>query len=191
MGDGFLAYWPCELYVNDSEPGATMSELGNLLDTACYRHWKGQGPNEYVSPPRAVESAQAYGVASCLQVAEELVKSFQEVFIPQFRRTTRNFLSATGLTAGVDIGEVLMVSMGDELAIVGHPIVGAVRATGAGDKGEIIANTPVWAAVRNATGPDAARAVAFINEAYRFSRRDISTKEYDQEAYAVTGNRKR
>jgi class 3 adenylate cyclase len=189
MGDGFLAYWPCELFISNGE--GESSALDGLLTDAYLRQWEGDVDTDLTLRPTTLASAQAYAVASCLRVAKLLIQSFSTTFLPQFRRTTRNFLSDTGLTVGLDLGEVLMVSVGGEMSIVGHPIVGAVRMTAEGAKGEIVTNTPVWAALRDATGADAARVVIHVNRKYDFSRRQITTKEYTQEAYFVTGNRNR
>ena len=63
--------------------------------------------------------------------------------------------------------------------------------TGGGGKGEIVANTPVWASLRNATGEDAVEALARISDSYEFVRCDVATKEYVQEAYKVIRRRDR
>ena len=113
MGDGFLAYWPCMLYLPDGSRG-NPSPLSDLLLSACRDHWNGARLTGPPQMPVRLESAQVYGVASCLHVAEQLIDSFSAEFLPQFRRSTRNFRSDTGLTVGVDVGEVLMVMMGTE-----------------------------------------------------------------------------
>lgn len=198
MGDGFLAYWPCELYlpqthIEDGARSRTDARLSDALVDISHTYIAGEewksSPTDF-PVPNNLGAAKLYGVASALRVSTLLVDAFTSRFLPGFRRTTRNLRADTGLTVGIDVGDVLLVSMGSEMSIVGHPIVGAVRMTSGGLRGEVIANMSVESAIRSARLGESAAMLSHVNTGHRLSRFEMDTKEYRLEAYRVSVNSK-
>lgn len=187
MGDGFLAYWPCDLFWQHPE-GGELAE-GNLvarhlLEVASL-HMKSAGAQaDIVGPPHDdPEAAVLYGLACGLGAASLLIRTFESTHKPAFRRTTRNFRSDTGLTIGVDYGDVRLVQLGEEISVVGHPVVGAVRMTSTGTAGQMIANGMVGELVRAAPATSDGMPLGYINRRFTYDPIVVSTKEYQQEAY--------
>lgn len=65
---------------------------------------------------------------------------FREIVIEDLRRNTRNFPVRVGLSIGVDGGPLNLVSVSNDLTIVGPPVVGAVRMVSAAEPYETIVN---------------------------------------------------
>lgn len=86
-----------------------------------------------------------------------------------FRQNSRNFPSEAGLAIGVDVGEVNPTIINRELAIVGSPVVGAVRMVSAAEAGGTMCNVGFGQLILGAKqGPAGAEMVP----------RQVATKEY-------------
>lgn len=184
MGDGFLAYWPCRLYGHPIDGHSLAAEHLNLAANA---HMFDALDHPGATNPTTVEHFLSTGLLSAMSAATLLIKTFERTHKPEFRRGSRNFRADTGLTVGIDMGLIQVVPIGEEITVVGHPVVGAVRMTSAGEAGQIIANARVGDFVHETKNGGSAQAT--LTRRFTFTPTVVTTKEYEQEGYAVQQRR--
>lgn len=194
MGDGFLAYWPADLYYIDRDTDTRDPENAVALHLVTAAHLNmsrtrrsGTSPfPDAVPMPPAAEDSNAcalYGLAAGLATADLLIRAFENEHKRAFRRNSRNFRAGTGLSIGLDVGTVQLVQIGDEISVVGHPVVGAVRMTSQAAASEIIGNASVGELLLQPTTPADSAAASFINSRMTYEPILVTTKEYEQEAW--------
>jgi class 3 adenylate cyclase len=77
------------------------------------------------------------------QFCRDTIRLFMGKISDDLRANSRNFPKRAGLSIGVDAGPLNLLSVADDLTIVGHPVVGAVRMVGMAEPYELIANVAV------------------------------------------------
>lgn len=77
------------------------------------------------------------------QFCRDTMRLFMGHISQNLRANSRNFPKLAGLSIGIDAGPLNLLSVADDLTIVGHPVVGAVRMVGMADPYEVIANVSV------------------------------------------------
>lgn len=188
MGDGFIAYWPCDLFWIDDRFDGNISARalhGAALGRANRVAPSSDGAGRSLPTIAQEDECVSLGLSCALSAAAILIRTFEQTVKPEFRRTSRNFRADTGLTVGIDYGNVQMVPLGREVSVVGHAVVGAVRMTAAGVASDILANGRVGEFARS-SGDDESFGRYYLNQQFAFEPRVVVTKEYEQEAYLVT-----
>jgi class 3 adenylate cyclase len=109
-----------------------------------------------------------------------LFRDFENVHIPRFARNSHSYREDVGLAIGLDHGNVALVQVGNEVTIVGQPVVGATRLVAAASVWEVLANNHLGEfisaelAAKRLDGVDATRVV-------------VPTKDYEQHrAFSVS-----
>lgn len=84
---------------------------------------------------------EAWGVpaSDSLEFVARTMEQFPETF-ERLRRNVQNLPSGSGLSVGLDAGPLRQVWIGDDLTVVGAPVVGAIRMVSVARAGEAIAN---------------------------------------------------
>jgi class 3 adenylate cyclase len=129
-----------------------------------------------------IEDRLIIAAGAALGVARDLVNLFSDEALPSFRRNSRNLPTGVGLSIGIDGGPAQLAFIADTLAVVGTPLVGAVRMVSCAQPGEVLVNNWLgeWM-VRERSERDPFAGVASVDRTQR------ATKEYDaQEVYVVT-----
>jgi class 3 adenylate cyclase len=86
------------------------------------------------------EGTRNTSVERALLAISELFAEFESVHIPRFASNARQYREDTGLSIGLDHGEVAVVEVGEGATVVGRPVVGATRLVSAGYEWEVLAN---------------------------------------------------
>jgi class 3 adenylate cyclase len=115
-GDGFLAYW--------------------LLARTQGERWVRPLAAEDDDDPRSWEQLQ-----SALNSVLILHWFFERRVINDFRLNSQNMPEGTGLAIGLDAGPAYFAVVGDDVTILGKPVVGAFRMVSAAGADETVANT--------------------------------------------------
>jgi hypothetical protein len=71
------------------------------------------------------------------------MRLFRDRISHDMRDNSRNFPKRAGLSIGIDAGPLNLLRVADDLTIVGHPVVGAVRMVSMAEPYEIIANVSI------------------------------------------------
>jgi class 3 adenylate cyclase len=110
------------------------------------------------------------------------VDNFRDIWIPTFRRGSRNTPTGTGLSVGIDAGPTHIVEVGGDYTIVGPAVVGAVRMVSAAEPDEILCNSYLGSRLAEMPLPDtvvrlelgirATKEYPSGQEIYRVDRRD-------------------
>jgi class 3 adenylate cyclase len=102
------------------------------------------------------------------------------VLVDNLKRNSRNFPVGVGLSIGIDAGPCELIRVGDEITLVGSPIVGATRMVSGAHAGQVLINVSL--------GSTLEKQEDLLHEVgVRISRQVVSTKEYPQgqEAYEL------
>jgi class 3 adenylate cyclase len=86
------------------------------------------------------EPTRNRSVGRALRAISELFAEFESVHIPRFASNARQYREDTGLSIGLDHGNIAVVEVGDGATIVGRPVVGATRLVSPGYEWEVLAN---------------------------------------------------
>ncbi|MGH7550436.1 MAG: hypothetical protein ACREK3_06730 [Gemmatimonadota bacterium] len=119
-------------------------------------------------------------IRKALNATQDILVLFHDVTLPQFLRESSAFPGGLGISVGLDIGSATLVSMADQLTVVGPPVVGAVRMVNTGDSPwETVANVHLGAHLETLVARGDLRGVTVTSD-WR------TTKEYEEQlAYVV------
>lgn len=117
-----------------------------------------------------------------IKAAELVINIFNRYTSELFRRNIYNYPEGTGISIGIDAGNVYLTSILDDLTIVGTPVVGAVRMVdAASNPGEIICNNYPGNWIFNKWESE-----GYLENEIKISRVVRATKEYSgQEVYLL------
>jgi class 3 adenylate cyclase len=108
------------------------------------------------------------------------VLSAADALLANLRRNSRNFPAGTGLSIGIDGGPCELVRVGEQVTVVGSPIVGATRMVAGAAAHKTILNVYLGSALEQDTA-------TLESERIRLDRTVVRTKEYPdgQEAFEL------
>ncbi len=134
-------------------------------------------------PPEEYGQRFVQTAGDVVHTARSLVDLFHRRVLEDFRSNSRNLSGGVGLSIGLDAGPGYLVTIADELTVVGPPVVGAVRmVTAASSPHEIVANVFLGERLRDE------QEGAYEALGVTVTRELRPTKEYPrgQEVYALT-----
>lgn len=122
-----------------------------------------------------IDTVLGFAIAS----AGGLHKAFYNGTLPELRQNSRNVPGRTGLTVGIDMGDVHFATVANDLTIVGAAVVGAVRMSACADlPWETICNTQVGQRLEK---------MPKLQDEVSWERILRKSKEYEaQEVYGLT-----
>jgi class 3 adenylate cyclase len=119
-------------------------------------------------------------VKRAVVAVSQLFANFERVHIPRFAANSHNFREDVGLAVGLDLGHVALVQVGEQVTIVGKPVVGASRLVDAGREWEVLANNHLGVYISEQID---AGSLANVD----VSQVVVSTKDHEaQRAYALS-----
>ena len=133
-------------------------------------------------PPEDYEKRFVQTAGDVVHTSKSLVDLFHRRVLEDFRSNSRNLSGGVGLSIGLDAGPGYLVTIADELTVVGPPVVGAVRMVTASAPKEVVANVFLGERIRDE------QVGAYEALGVRVAREFRPTKEYPrgQEVYALT-----
>lgn len=152
-GDGFLAYWLPDALNMYSEPIAKVAERVRRYDPRdiaylCEQLLVPPKPprSDNSTPPPDFESqdvvdARLKAYKSVLRACDAIIADFYETTMTRFRSQSSNLISRTGLSIGLDEGEVRIVPLAGQLTALGGAVVGATRMVDVARPWEVLANS--------------------------------------------------
>ena len=87
-----------------------------------------------------------------MEQSRKFLRFFETNIAQSFYENLRNVPRRSGLSIGIDSGEVHLLMVGGMLTIVGRPVVGAVRMVGAAKPYEMLANYPIGSLIEKDEG---------------------------------------
>jgi class 3 adenylate cyclase len=121
--------------------------------------------------------AQETRARAALEFCQRIQRRFPEV-MERFRQNSQNLPAGAGLALGLDSGSCRVAMVGNDLTLLGTPVVGAVRMVNAARSGQILVNVHLGEALTR----------EFLTwPGLKVTRTVVETKEYreGQEAYIV------
>lgn len=127
--------------------------------------------------PRLGSIAEGPRAEAALEFCKRTQQRFPEI-MGRFRQHVQNLSAGAGLALGLDSGNCRLAMVGDDLTVLGAPVVGAVRMVAAAKSGELLVNVHLGEALTR----------GFVEHPrLRVKQTFVQTKEYPngQEAYLV------